>query len=52
MTIKHQRQFGDNLDISGKSYDLFHVAAELDREASEGRKEIPRLFQSCRRFDL
>ena len=46
MTIKHQRQFGDNLDISGKSYDLFHVAAELDREASEGRKEIPRLFQS------
>ena len=46
MTVKHKRQFGDDLDISGKSYDLFARAAQLNQIAAEGRGPVPRLFQS------
>ena len=46
MTIKHQRQFGDNLDISGKSMTCSMWRQSWIEKRQRAEKEIPRLFQS------
>lgn len=46
MTIKHQRQFGDDLTIRDTQYDLYALTAQMDARIAAGEKCLPKLFQS------
>ena len=46
MTIKHQRQYGDALQIKDTEFDLYAITERLDRQAAAGDTMIPKIYQS------
>lgn len=46
MHIKHQRQFGDDLNIKDTRNDLYHVLEELDKRAAKKELSVPKIYQS------
>lgn len=46
MTVKHKRQFGDDLNIENTEYDLYAVTRRLNEQAGKGEGMIPKIYHS------
>lgn len=46
MKVKHQRQYGDGMQIKDTQFDLYAITESLDRRAAAGDPMVPKLFQS------
>ena len=46
MTVKHKRQYGDELLIRDTQFDLYAITRRMDSQAAAGETALPKLYQS------